>query len=486
MLYQPKSIKEMWDTWLYFHNGTHYLFTLHLTESRWDGITLATSPDGVHFSDRGIILSKRPEAVWLGTGAVWEYTDGFVMNYSLEVDGRQRICFAISQDFLHWEPLPPEFDFLPDSKFYDDTPAGRWDCIWPVRREEGGYYGFFTANPLCEDQLTLPSVGAATSSDGIHWEALPPPRFEWKGHPVNVGEVGAVELINGKFYMLVGMNELEFGMREYSRADLGDMGMYVFVSENIMGPYQLQEDNPRILVSHAYPDWISHYFTRFYPINETGELLICHHSLERAPGNNAKVWLAPLKKTILEGNTLWMGWWEQNNVLRGTEIFYGFNNSRVVWPLIPRGWKIEKEIFSAKEPHHGGKLELERTFDLDRGIFLSAEVLFDTGDSAYGGVGFYFDCGDICEYVLVRKGQSEIGKLWRDKYLVRELCSPHPLQKNSLSILLLARNSMVEWYADGHFLQSHSLHSRPTGKIGIVFECCSVEINNLSICEWTL
>lgn len=485
MLYQPSCVKEMWDTWMYYRDGVHYLFTLHRAESsNWDGISLATSADGVRFEDQGIVLSKPEGAAWLGSGAVWPYEKGYVMNYSLEIGGTQRICFAVSPDLRTWEPLEPAGDFYPDKTLYRDTQDGRWDCIWPVPRAEGGYYGFFTANPLCADPLDLPSVGCAESTDGIHWRAAAPPEFQWDGPPIKVGEVGAVEKLDGAYYMLVGMNELEPGMRGYGRADLGDMGMYVFRADRLMGPYRLQPQNPRLLVSKAYPDWIAQYFTRFYRLSDSGETLLCHQSLDRVSKGDHRFWLAPLKKAVVLDGVLWMGWWPANDKLMGERIYQGFGGSRPVWPGIDRGWRLERERFVGREPRHGGQLEFGGSFDLERGIVLTADIRIEDDEENTGGAGFYFGCEGVCEYVLIRREATEVGKLWREKYMITELCAPHPLRRKTWSVKLLVRHNMLECYADGVFLQSHSFHSRPTGALGLLFEACTVSVENLCVWRW--
>lgn len=179
MLYKPPSVREIWDTWLYWHEGCHYLFTLHKSEGEvWDGISLSTSHDGVHFEDHGIILRKRPDAKWLGTGSTWCVDGRFYLNFSEERDGVQSIFFAVSDDLLHWE-IMEENECALNERWYDTTPQGRWDCIWPLRMETGGYLGYLTARPLAGPVgSTCASVGMVASDDGIHWHAVPPPTFE--------------------------------------------------------------------------------------------------------------------------------------------------------------------------------------------------------------------------------------------------------------------------------------------------------------------
>ena len=94
MLYYPQNVKEIWDTWLYYENGIHYLFTLHKSEGLvWDGISLSISKDGVHFQEQGIIITKRADAEWLGTGSTWRVGDKVYLNFSECRGGIQSIFF---------------------------------------------------------------------------------------------------------------------------------------------------------------------------------------------------------------------------------------------------------------------------------------------------------------------------------------------------------------------------------------------------------
>ena len=51
VFYKARSRRtgNMWDTWLYLHEGTYYLFYLAKAGPRWNNISMATSPDGVHW-----------------------------------------------------------------------------------------------------------------------------------------------------------------------------------------------------------------------------------------------------------------------------------------------------------------------------------------------------------------------------------------------------------------------------------------------------
>ena len=125
MFYRPKKSNTMWDTWLYFHKDTHYLYHLHMLTGVWNGITLATSKDGVHFAEVGSILKKKEDACWLGTGSIWQVDKRFIMNFSEIRNGVQAVFFAESDDLVHWNRLGDEYRCDPDPRWYDDTPTGR-------------------------------------------------------------------------------------------------------------------------------------------------------------------------------------------------------------------------------------------------------------------------------------------------------------------------------------------------------------------------
>ena len=40
-------------------------------DTRWDGMGVAMSEEGMHFVDQGLIILKAPDVVWPGTGMVW-------------------------------------------------------------------------------------------------------------------------------------------------------------------------------------------------------------------------------------------------------------------------------------------------------------------------------------------------------------------------------------------------------------------------------
>ena len=116
MFYKARSPEtgNMWDVWVYLHEGTYYLYHLAQTGKKWDNISMASSPDGVHWKEIGPVLLKDPKAVWMGTGSTWKSPnfakDGkFFINFSQQFpDQPQTIFFGESTDLIHWNCGTPD------------------------------------------------------------------------------------------------------------------------------------------------------------------------------------------------------------------------------------------------------------------------------------------------------------------------------------------------------------------------------------------
>lgn len=309
MFYRPRTIEKMWDTWLFEREGVFFLFYLVTEHSPGEGICLATSTDGVHWHEVGLILPKSPESVWLGTGSVWPSErfaqDGlFVLNFSEwfgpEDTGQQKIFFATSPDLRVWTRLDEETDFSADARWYrvDEGQKSRWDCIYSIPRAGGGRLGYWTANPARRH----PGFGFGESLDGLHWQALAPPVIEWgsRASPP-VLEAGAVEFISGKFWMMAGSYE------PYE----GRIGMVTLVADSPYGPFHPAERNFFLLAS---PRWTA-YFCRFFPTSDG--LLVNHHVISRHDERA----FAPLKRAVVdEHSTLRLHWWEGNEAVKGEQL----------------------------------------------------------------------------------------------------------------------------------------------------------------------
>lgn len=319
MLFRSKVFAKTWDTWAYYCEGVYYLYYLFSGAYVGEGFGVATSEDGVSWSDHGSILSYSDEMVrYFGSGSGWkasdfEQTGNFYCNYSeWHKQGEknvQNILFARSKDLLHWEKLGKETIFRIDERYYKkiDTEAQwvwqdpRWDGISVIQKPGGGYYGFWTATPI--DRF---SFGFGISEDGLHWQALEPPVIEWDGEPcMRFIEVGGVERFGNQYFAMLG---------DYAS---DHCGMFTFIANAPQGPYRLAPKNFDLLRNRSR---MHVYFSRFFQGPEG--ILVNHHAIaEGALGEpDLVVYNAPFKRAIVEEGTLYLKWWEPNEKIKGTEI----------------------------------------------------------------------------------------------------------------------------------------------------------------------
>jgi hypothetical protein len=475
MFYRPTQVAKMWDTWLYYHQGVHYLYYLHeTTGARFDGMSVATSTDGVHFTEIGSIVEARADAQWLGTGSVWQTGGRFVMNYSEQRQGVQAIFFMQSTDLIHWDRLGDEVRSDPDPRWYDDTPAGRWDCIWALRRPQGGFWGYLTARPWSHTPgLRFESVGMVESDDGLHWRAVAPPIIEWGDWPrMDVGEVGAIEQIGDRYYLMLGFGETGLGNRHALRPLEGRFGMYIFVGDDPRGPFTVDTRAYRLLTSIT--GIRMSYFARFYPTPDG--MLVNHHAISRSDVR----WLAPLKRAVLDKDGhLYLGYWAGNDAAQGKPIDLDLGACVFVCPdQLEPGWVASRQRLTVDVPHGGALALFANHFDLEKGVIVQGSMQVHAPPKRWSGIGVYIEEDarlDTGTAVLAQtRGCTEIGPL-RDAQgrtrFVADDALPLGVQDGAkCSFRLLVRRSLLEFYLDDRLVQCYSLPGRSSGRLGLVVE----------------
>jgi hypothetical protein len=421
LFYKARSRRtgNMWDTWLYFHEGEHYLYYLAKSRRQWDNISLARSPDGVHWQEHGRVLSPGPGVTWMGTGSTWKSPhfdqDGkFFMNFSEWKGPRQTIFFAESRDLVQWSRLGHEYEFVQDERWYEKN--GRWDCIWTIPRPGGGLFGYWTATPKAE---TGGRFGFGESSDGITWRALAPPQVRG----VSEGEVGAIERFGDKYYMMYGTGGC----------------MVTLVADRPDGPFVAAKKNLRLLAGHTY-------FSRFFSM--PNGVLVNHHSIAR----DGQVYFGTLKATVFDDEgTLRLGWWPGNERLKHQEIAVTLPPRRS-GPL-PALALIESEF----DPRHG--LVLEGTFKLPASLDSQPVALF-VAHGNDSGTAIRVQAGGIAELGSMRadgtdfKAEHRIDREWKFGSTAR--------------FRLLLKGSLMEFYLDELLIQCYSLPQPATGRIGVL------------------
>jgi hypothetical protein len=331
MLYRPASAR-LWDTWLVHHDGLWHLFHIRISDGHkglWNGVSVATSPDLVHFTEVGPVLEKVSDSTWLGTGMVLHVDGRWVMNFSEEQPGSpaaQVIRFAQSRELTRGWTRIPNVQFEPDPRWYESVhapvaePSPRWDSIGvshvPGRRG-GEYLGFFTANALQAKRGASGTVGLCESHDAVHWRALPPPLAPGLFSNCEVVEHCAF----GQRHYLLFCTNSGAGIRHDPQADGGSGGTHYVVSDAIEGPYRLppsdsmlqgtrQDDNVfALIVGRPVPDG-------------AGGWLYSHHwaSPNQAPNGS---W-GPMKRLVERGPwQLGLDWWPGNEQLKGEQIASG-------------------------------------------------------------------------------------------------------------------------------------------------------------------
>lgn len=304
MIFKSLRVWSHWDTWCYFHADVYYLYYLIAETGPWEGFGVATSRDGVHWTDHGWAIRASGKMVrFLGTGSVWPAADfaqsgRFLCNYSewrLDAQGKQtqNILFAWSTDLIRWKKFGDDLLFPVDTRFYEEH--GRWDCICAIPREEGGYWGTWTATPKGSGNLDG-GIGLGHSDDGLHWQALPGPAGIPEGY-----ESGAFQWFGDHIHAMFGR--------------VG-VGMAAYRSKQVTGPYEE--------ATHASPllQWPHTYFSRFFA-GPGGEILVNHHTMsgERDAHEHLITYGAPFKRAVIDAQgDLRLVWWPGNEALKGEEI----------------------------------------------------------------------------------------------------------------------------------------------------------------------
>lgn len=421
MFYKARNPKtgNMWDVWIYHHKGTYFLYSLCNSGSDgWDNISMASSLDGVNWTEIGPVVTRDSGTKWMGTGSTWaspvlSAESLFQMNYSLWAGDRQTIFFAESDDLVHWTKRGRKSEFVQDERWYE--PKGRWDCIWTIRRQGGGLCGYWTATPRKE---TGGRFGFGESLDGVTWKALEPPKVE--GVVAGEGEVGAIERIGGKYYMLFGSYPV----------------MRTLVADQPQGPFKAVERNPVFLGGHTY-------FARF--VQTPSGLLVCHHSIAR----DGQVSMGLLKGTSFAADgTMRLTWWPGNEVLKRKPI-------AVAPPAAGRAGPVRM---------------LGRRFDATAGLVLEGQIVLPEPLGAPCGLYVEHGRGIGTAILLGNDGRAELGQVMADgtgfkaeKTVDREMEFGAPS-----TFRLLLRGVLLEVYLDDVLIECYSLPGPATGRIGLI------------------
>lgn len=454
----------MWDTWLFYHGDTYYLFYLanSAPDRLWDNISMATSKDGACWEEIGPILRKDGDHVtWMGTGTTWDTPKAgiekghkkFQINFSQFIGRKQTIFFAESDDLVRWQQCSGAVEFVQDERWYEAE--GRWDTIHTFPNEvDGDLYGFWTATPKhgCNSQ-----IGFGRSEDGVRWEALKPPEIQFDQE----GELGGFARLNNRYYILYGHN----GNR-----------MSFLVSDAFEGPYHFTKKN-KVLLNAG--DSKHTYYARFFQMKN--ELFINHHSI----AFTGVVYLGLIKKAIADSDgNMWAVWWSANDRFKTSHECSTYTESdfkrdpahpvleiskKPLFTVCQRPENMEFAPLAKKDgtvyPYGGTEYDLDTTDGalIEVKLKLPAEI-YGPKTGVYipsqrdDAVTILFDACGRAEFIKSKKDLSEsVVEFMMDRQF--DFTSTPQLR-------IVINHSLLEIYLDDVFIESFSLSSEASGFIG--------------------
>ena len=245
-------------------------------------------------------------------------------------------------------------------------------------------------------------------------------------------EVGAVEKIGDKYYMLMG-NYAPY--------------MVTLGAEQPEGPFHVAKKNSNVLTGHTY-------FCRFFA-HPTDGMLVCHFT--RARDN--QVSFAPLKDVRIDNEgTLRLGWWKGNEKMKHNPV------------------KVDKPVDTTKPI-----AMLGNSFDVKGGTVLEGTLRLPKDKDAPRS-GLYIECvNNRGAGVLVdHEGVAELSSMSADGTVLKieePKKSKHPDLKrvdremtftNPARFRLLLKGSLMEFYLNDILIESYALPAEASGRIGLI------------------
>ena len=469
MLYRP-SAGKIWDPTVLRWQGRFYMFTMYYEKGQNESYAcrLAVSEDGVHWQDRGNVLTDT-KPVW--KCGVCRMGGRFWMNYGsmYRASTNNAMGYAVSDDLVHWTKTG--FD-QPDPRWYES--AERWDHMYCRESDGGGYVGYIVATPKTEYGGLC---GLRRSGDGEHWETCPPPRMDWNGlEPTREMEVGGCEKIGGRWYLMGGICPPYNGNYGY--------GAYVFESEREEGPFRPcarprlsgQNGSPGEIFVSCLPGFVHDFDRPEAPLLASGA--VCY-TLDD-PQNSC--WSLPLCRVTREPEGLFLDWWKGNEALRGEPLpcpgildcesralpGYQLTDEYAEQPLLSfrasDGLFLEGEIEAAPWPERG---------PVRAGVWRPSAAGF-----ALGGTALLTETGPArCSY-------TRVGPWDGARFEPLDTVSPWDAARAYLEpgvrtgFRLLALHGVVQLYLDGRLCQTFTCAAEP-GTVSLLAKNARVRLTGL-------
>jgi len=469
MIYRPEK-GAMWDPSVIWHDGKYYSFMMYNKDGQ-NGLKakhclLATSTDGVHWKDEGIVIEERESArgCRFFKCFVARCGDKFIMDHGVaRPEGQDTLRFYESRDLKQWNYL---FSNRPDGRWY--VRDGRWDHMYIIGKEQGtGYWGYAVATPK---EGLIRGPGMLQSRNGTDWEVLPPAEMKWGDTRQRDMEYGGCERIGGKYYLIGGAGG--YVSKGYS--------MYTLVSDGPRGPFGPDAETYRLCgTSGKTVTWLAAW------ARGKGELLISNYA-----SFSSDKWvptMLPLRKPVVDKDGhLRLGWWKGNEALKGERL------------------KLEKNAVELNARDKNGNYQivyLSETFDLDKGVVLEGRIRARPS-GAEPAAGFVFEEG-AGKSVAIQLGigraegrESHIGSLRTTAEGKMEFQSEDVTGKGCATVTgidsgkehrfrLLVRRGMFELYIDDMLMQTY-VYKPGSGRVGLVAHNANVVFRDVQAWDMLL
>lgn len=488
------------------------------------GLAIAVSDDGVHW--REIIDHTCPLEMGLAGYCVRWTGKEFVYFSSERNQGNDRKEYPVvlrqysSADLKNWQFMGDEYTTRPEEQWY----RVRWDEL-VILEEAGLFYGYITSEPRPE--FATDSMGMLKSTDGVKWEVLPPPQFEWRDLPRQHMEVCFCEKIGGKYYLGMG-----------SRAYMGHLGFSVltFVSDKPTGPFRPDKEALR-LCGNTTRD--TNWLAKTFHLKE--EILLSNwitttldKSFPGIFGNGQSIWIGPLKKLVTgtDGH-LRIAWWPGNDAARESEVQPDIQNAIFEHPspayrkeLSAVAYQNSSSIL-LKAGHDGTIAMIPTKFDFNNGILLEGNLKaiephgHITTHWHPAAAGFFFEEGkgkgmlvqmetlgltrigmfeykpepafDAFEYSIASWGNTGRGGSYfgLSRFVQEDVIGPIGyappcgVTKNiPHKFRLLVKRGMFEIYIDDLYVQTY-ITGEASGRLGLFAKSGTIEFNDLKIWAMT-
>lgn len=503
MIYQPAT-GAFWDPTVIYAAGKYYLYAMYGGDSIW----LATSEDGVHWKDYGVVIKSegfKNNRVW--KPFVAKVGDKYILDHGAFTDqgtNNNLLRFYQSSDLIHWQYL---YEVPIDTKSYRSN--GRWDHMYMIPKDpqnpREGSWGYMVSDPIDHG-----GFGMMDSPDGIHFTPIKAPEI-LADFRIPTLEIGGIKKFGQKYY-LIGGNVTHYGFAGY--------GVYTYVADSPRGPFRPDLDAYRLTGTSGIDGTNYVHILACFVKDSPEDLVSDPFTFRGSTATDGQgTWLLPMRKAVVDAKGhLRLAYWQKNDVAKGNELKVNTAESSVFFPpgqtaanpiVKVEGAGDRLLLHTDKNWRSFPWLEADKTrkaisilnrrFDLNEGLIIegqiNAKALFQGyGDARKSYAGFFIEglekgsgTGVLLEIGEPQWRTSHIGRIQTDVSFRFESLDATGRGSATVtglddgkdhSFRLWLRNGQMELYIDDMLMQSF-FYSKATGRIGFISQESEVTFSKL-------